>query len=1000
VTTNSYDPNGNLASTVEPRGNVSGASPDDFRTTFTYDAAGRLLTETRPDPDGAGPQTAPVTTNVYDPVGNLGSVRDGNNHTTSYTYDAAGRILTVSGPDLGVTTYTYDDAGNVLTRRDDNGHTTTFGYDNAGRLVTETSPDPDGPGPQGPAVTSYTYDPNGNRLTLTDPNGNATGTAGDGVTTYGYDRANRQTSIDYSDTTPDVAFTYDAAGNRLTMADGSGTETRTYDNLDRVKTVTRGSDTFSYVYDAASNVTRRTYPGSTVVDYTYDPLNRLATVVDGSNTTGYAYDPASNPVQTTLPSGNGYVESRVYDRAGRLTEVKNQKGANVLSHFVSTLDPVGNPTQITRTGALAETQTYTYDASDRITGVCLQAGSCPGASDPFVRWTYDKVGNRLSEQRPTGTTAYTYDARDRLLSAGPTSFAYDQNGNQTQKGTRTFTYDLANRLKTTTEGSTTTYLYDGEGKRVEASGGGTSAAPTLRTPCTTAVGSSGTATVTKPTGTVQGDLLVVGLAFEKGSDVTVTPPSGWTLIRRTNQSSNVGYATYRKLAGASEGASYAFALTNSPKWSIGACAIAGADATTPIDVHNGASAASGNPSAPSVTTAAANRLVLAFYANKKPATYSGYSSPAVERWDAPNTSGGLPSNAMASYEQPAAGATGAKSATVSEQAEWVAQQIAIAPASASGPSTTRFLWDVNQGLPQLALERDGNNSLLRSYTYGERRISQTAGSSTSYYHYDPLGSVANMTASSGATQWTYAYEPFGATRVETSNSGPTNLMRFTGEYLDPTELYHLRARQYDPALGRFLGPDPASRSSDSAFVSDYVYADNRPGVFADPSGETIRLIDSSVFRARFSTTPATHQPPVIIDGSVSLTNCRMDRVACTLPTGDFAWSDGLELGMLVVGGGATRVVAGVVARVGARYAARVVPPRWEKAKVVVKDIARVGRDIALKAAVRITVFVNDQADKYADCLREFKNLAEKQTRIELLKATLTCINAAARAHGR
>ncbi len=49
----------------------------------------------------------------------------------------------------------------------------------------------------------------------------------------------------------------------------------------------------------------------------------------------------------------------------------------------------------------------------------------------------------------------------------------------------------------------------------------------------------------------------------------VTPPAGWTLIRRTNQSSHVGYATYRKLAGASEPANYSFSMTNSPKWSIG-----------------------------------------------------------------------------------------------------------------------------------------------------------------------------------------------------------------------------------------------------------------------------------------------------------------------------------------------------------------------------------------------------------------------------------------------
>ena len=567
VTTHSYDPNGNVVSTVEPRGNVAGANPDDFRTTFTYDAAGRMLTETRADPDGAGTALPPKTTNVYDAVGNLQSVKDGNDHVTAYTYDAAGRILTVTGPDLGVTTYTYDDAGNVLTRRDDNDHTTNFAYDNAGRLASETTPDPDGPGPQAPAVTTYTYDPNGNRLTLTDPNGNASPAPGDGVTTFGYDRANRQTSINFSDATPDVTFTYDAAGNRLTMADGSGTETRTYDALDRLLRVTRGSNTIAYQYDGASNVSRRTYPGNTIVNYTYDPLNRLATAASGSQTTSHVYDVASNLTQTTLPSGNGYLESRVYDRAGRLTEVKSQRGSTILARFVSTLDPVGDPTQVVRTGALSETQSYAYDAADRITGVCFQAGTCPGASDPFIRWTYDRVGNRLSEQRPTGTTAYAHDARDRLLSAGSTSLVYDQNGNQTRKGTRAFTYDLANRLRTTTLGSTTTtYTYDGDDKRVQASTGNSSS------------------------------------------------------------------------------------------------------------------------------------------------------------------------------------------------------------------SKTNFVWDVSFGLPQVVRENNGSGSLLRRYVYGDRRISLTSSSNTTYYHYDPLGSVANMTSSSGSRRWTYSYEPFGSIRTE---SAPATALRPT-----------------------------------------------------------------------------------------------------------------------------------------------------------------------------------------------------------------------------
>jgi hypothetical protein len=58
------------------------------------------------------------------------------------------------------------------------------------------------------------------------------------------------------------------------------------------------------------------------------------------------------------------VETRTYDRAGRLTELNNQKAATVLSKFVRTLDPVGNPTQVVRTGTLAQTQTYTHDAND------------------------------------------------------------------------------------------------------------------------------------------------------------------------------------------------------------------------------------------------------------------------------------------------------------------------------------------------------------------------------------------------------------------------------------------------------------------------------------------------------------------------------------------------------------------------------------------------------------------------------------------------------------
>jgi len=165
-----------------------------------------------------------------------------------------------------------------------------------------------------------------------------------------------------------------------------------------------------------------------------------------------------------------------------------------------------------------------------------------------------------------------------------------------------------------------------------------------------------------------------------------------------------------------------------------------------------------------------------------------------------------------------------------------------ASTGAQANKKTKFLWDTSFGLPQLALERDGNNALLRRYLYGDRRISMTAGSNTRYFIHDGLGSVANVTSSSGATQWTWSYEPFGSIRTEQKASGnqPDNFLKFTGEYLDPTGLYHLRARQYDPGIGRFLRPDPVEPELDSPFVGGYAYVASRPTVLVDPSGEVFR----------------------------------------------------------------------------------------------------------------------------------------------------------------
>jgi RHS repeat-associated protein len=119
----------------------------------------------------------------------------------------------------------------------------------------------------------------------------------------------------------------------------------------------------------------------------------------------------------------------------------------------------------------------------------------------------------------------------------------------------------------------------------------------------------------------------------------------------------------------------------------------------------------------------------------------------------------------------------------------------------------------------------------------------TTGGASYFYHYDPLGSVISVTNSSGATQWTESYEPFGAIRTETKNSNkaPTNLMKFAGEYLDPTGLYHLRARQYDVTTGRFLSPDPLQPVTGSPYTGAYSYISNRPTFATDPTGRCFAI---------------------------------------------------------------------------------------------------------------------------------------------------------------
>jgi len=79
---------------------------------------------------------------------------------------------------------------------------------------------------------------------------------------------------------------------------------------------------------------------------------------------------------------------------------------------------------------------------------------------------------------------------------------------------------------------------------------------------------------------------------------------------------------------------------------------------------------------------------------------------------------------------------------------------------------------------------------------------------------------------------TYSYDAFGSVRTHT---GASTEWTFTGEQNDPTGLEYLRARYYDPAIGRFLTQDPLMGSAIAPqTLNRYAYVLNSPVNWIDP----------------------------------------------------------------------------------------------------------------------------------------------------------------------
>ena len=218
--TYTYDAAGNLVTAQAPDQNVFS---EIYK--YTYDGSHRLLTTT-------DPANHPSRTSTFDAAGGWRPDTDALGNVTSYAYDVSGHTTMTTYPDTGVMTQTFDDRGLLLSQTDQLGRTTTHQYD-ANRNETKRI------NALGEATT-YTYDSNGNQTSSTNALGETT------TTTY--------------NAFSEPLTTTNPVGNTTTIAyDDSGLPTSFSDSMGPLATFASSEHGLpTSVTDAAGNTVYRT----------------------------------------------------------------------------------------------------------------------------------------------------------------------------------------------------------------------------------------------------------------------------------------------------------------------------------------------------------------------------------------------------------------------------------------------------------------------------------------------------------------------------------------------------------------------------------------------------------------------------------------------------------------------------------------------------------------------------------------------------------------------
>ena len=156
--------------------------------------------------------------------------------------------------------------------------------------------------------------------------------------------------------------------------------------------------------------------------------------------------------------------------------------------------------------------------------------------------------------------------------------------------------------------------------------------------------------------------------------------------------------------------------------------------------------------------------------------------------------------------------------------------------------TTRYVLDINSSMEHVLMEINATNAPQYYYIHGNGMIYRisAAENAAQYYHYDYRGSTVAITDHVQNITHKYAYDEFG--KVLDAEETDFNPFRFVGRHgviFEIDDLYFMRARFYNPDIGRFVSEDPVW------FPNLYSYANENPVLYIDPLGNVSSEIENS-----------------------------------------------------------------------------------------------------------------------------------------------------------